>query len=106
MLLPMGSSSNPSNLRTLASRYNKPVMLCEIGYSASDWTGSYEDLKSIIRALKNLPANAGLGVFDWEPEAPDDTTTNNYGLGAVSLVSNKLEQFTSAIDAYLLDCTR
>jgi arabinogalactan endo-1,4-beta-galactosidase len=93
------------NLRTLASRYNKPVMICEIGYSSSDWSGSYDDLKSIIRALKNLPANAGLGVFYWEPEAPEDTTTKHYGLGAVSPVGNKLEQFTRAIDPYLLDYT-
>ena len=98
-------STVASNMRTLASRYNKPVMICEIGYSSSDWTGSYDDLKSIIRALKNLPANAGLGVFYWEPEAPDDKTTKNYGLGAVTLVGNKLEQFTSAIDPYLLDYT-
>ena len=93
------------NMRTLASRYNKPVMICEMGHSSHDRTGTYEDVKSIVQAHKNLPRNAGLGVFYWEPEAPEDTTTKHYGLGAVTPARNKLEQFTSAIDAYLQDST-
>ena len=96
-------STVASNMRILASHYNKPVMICEIGHSSYDRTGSYDDVKSIIQALKNLPGNSGLGVFYWEPEAPDDKITKNYGLGAVTPVGNKLEQFTSAIHPYLLD---
>jgi len=40
-------------------------------------------------------------VIYWEPDAPDDATTSNYSLGAVSEASSKLLQFNTAIDQFL-----
>lgn len=94
-------STIASNLNTLAARYDKPVIICEIGHAESDYMGAAEDVKTAIEAMQNVPSGMGLGVIYWEPEAPDDSTTSNYGLGAVNEVSGKLLQFTTAVDQFL-----
>jgi arabinogalactan endo-1,4-beta-galactosidase len=58
-------------------------------------------VKSAIEAVKSIPNGRGLGVFYWEPDGPDDSTTGDYSLGAVSEPSSKLLQFTPAMDQYL-----
>lgn len=90
-----------SNMDTLASRYGKPIMICEIGHTYSDYMGGADDVKSAIEAVKSIPNGSGLGVFYWEPDGPDDSTTGDYSLGAVSEPSSKLLQFTPAMDQYL-----
>ena len=94
-------STVTSNLNTLAARYNKPVMICEIGHASSDWEGSNDDVKSALQAVATVPDGRGLGVIYWEPEAPDNSATNDYGLAATSIVSGNELQFTSAIDQFL-----
>jgi len=89
-----------SNLNTLAARYGKPVMICEIGHSASDAVGSGSDIATAIEAMKAVPNQRGIGVFYWEPEAPDDATTDGYSMGAVSESAGKVLQFTNAIDSF------
>ncbi len=89
------------NLNTLAARYNKPVMICEIGYAENDWNGANDDVKTALQAVAAVPNGRGLGVIYWEPEAPDNATTDNYGLGAASVVSGETLKFTSAIDQFL-----
>ena len=89
-----------SNLNTLAARYGKPVMICEIGHSSSDGGGSGSDIATAIQAMKAVPNQRGLGVFYWEPEAPDDATTDGYSMGAVSESVGKVLQFTSAIGSF------
>ena len=89
-----------ANLNTLAARYNKPVMICEIGYLYSDPTDAYTDIQGAIQAMNAVPGNMGLGVIYWEPEAPDDSATGNYSMGAVIEGSGKVLQFTTAINAF------
>jgi arabinogalactan endo-1,4-beta-galactosidase len=89
-----------ANLNTLASRYNKPVMICEIGYQYSDPTDSYTDVQGAIQAMNAVPNNMGLGVIYWEPEAPDDSATADYTMGAVTEGSGNVLQFTTVINAF------
>ena len=89
-----------TNLNTLAARYGKPVMICEIGHSSSDVSGSAADIQTAIQAVQAVPNNRGLGVIYWEPEAPDDATTSNYSMGAVAEGPGKVLQFTTAINSF------
>jgi arabinogalactan endo-1,4-beta-galactosidase len=89
-----------ANLQTLAARYNKPVMICEIGYLYSDPTDAYTDVQGAIQAMNAVPNSMGLGVIYWEPEAPDDSSTADYTMGAVTEGSGKVLQFTTAINAF------
>jgi arabinogalactan endo-1,4-beta-galactosidase len=88
-----------ANLPALSARYNKPVMICEIGYLYSDPADGYTDVQDAIQAINAVPGNMGLGVIYWEPEAPDDASTNNYTMGAVT-EDGEVLQFTSLIDAF------
>jgi arabinogalactan endo-1,4-beta-galactosidase len=97
---PSNINTVAANLNTLAARYQKPVMICEIGHAYSDPSGSYTDVQTAIQAVKAVPDNLGLGVIYWEPEAPDDAATGNYSLGAVTESSGKVLQFTTAIYAF------
>jgi arabinogalactan endo-1,4-beta-galactosidase len=94
-------STITTNLNTLAARYSKPVMICELGHTVSDWNGSNDDVKSAIQAMAAVPNGRGLGVIYWEPEAPDNSTTSDYSMGAASVVSGDELKFTSAIDQFL-----
>jgi arabinogalactan endo-1,4-beta-galactosidase len=89
-----------SNLKTMAARYSKPVLICEIGYKYNDPTDGYADVQGAIEAMNAVPSNMGLGVIYWEPEAPDDASTDNYTLGAVTESTGQVLQFTSVIDAF------
>ena len=89
-----------SNLNTLAARYSKPVMICEIGYLYSDPADAYTDIQGAIQAMNAVPSSMGLGVIYWEPEAPDDAATDNYTMGAVTEGTGKVLQFTTAITAF------
>ncbi len=89
-----------ANMQTLATRYNKPVMICEIGYLYSDPTDAYSDVQGAIQAMNAVPDNKGLGVIYWEPDAPDDVSTGGYTMGAVTEGSGKVLQFTTAINAF------
>jgi arabinogalactan endo-1,4-beta-galactosidase len=97
---PSNITTVAANLKTLTARYNKPVMICEIGYLYSDPTGAYTDIQSAIQAVNAVPNNMGLGVIYWEPEAPDDASTGNYTMGAVTEGTGKVLQFTTAITAF------
>lgn len=98
-------STITTNLSTLAARYSKPVMICEMGHTESDYMGSAEDVKTAIEAMQSVPNSRGLGVIYWEPDAPDDSTTGSYAMGGVTEVSSKLLQFNSSIDQFLFTGT-
>jgi arabinogalactan endo-1,4-beta-galactosidase len=57
-------------------------------------------VQGAIQAMNAVPSNRGLGVIYWEPEAPDDSATANYTMGAVTEGSVKVLQFTTAINAF------
>lgn len=97
---PTNITTVAANLKTLAARYSKPVLICEIGYLYSDPTTAATDVQGAMAAMNAVPSSMGLGVIYWEPEAPDDASTDNYSMGAVTEGSGQVLKFTTAIDAF------
>ena len=57
-----------ANLIDMASRYNKEVMVVEVGGDYTLVQNTHDMLTTVINAVKNVPNNKGLGVIYWEPE--------------------------------------
>ncbi len=57
-----------ANLNDMASRYNKEVMVVEVGGDFELIQNTHDMLVAVINAVKNVPNNKGLGVIYWEPE--------------------------------------
>jgi arabinogalactan endo-1,4-beta-galactosidase len=81
-----------ANMQDMVTRYGTPVMICEVGMSASDPSDSRAFLTDIITKNNSLANGNGLGVFYWEPEAYNW----NYGLGAFDNTGKP----TIALDAF------
>lgn len=62
-----------ANIKHLKRKYNKPVMICEIGMPYDQG----EACKQLITKMMNADVE---GVFYWEPEAPNGYN-NGYNLG-------------------------
>lgn len=56
------------NLNDMASRYDKDVMVVEVGGEDDKVQNTYELLSATIKAVKNVPNGKGLGVLYWEPQ--------------------------------------
>jgi len=56
------------NLNDMVKRYNKDVMIVEVGGEDDKVQNTYELLKATIKAVKKVPNNRGLGVMYWEPQ--------------------------------------
>lgn len=56
-----------NNVKDMISRYNKEVMICEVGMRSDDVTNSKAFLTDIISKMKST--NKALGVFYWEPQS-------------------------------------
>ena len=69
-----------SNMNDMVARYNKDVMLVEIGMSWTDATASNSFIADIITKVKSVNNNRGRGVFYWEPESFNNW--KGYTLGA------------------------
>jgi len=69
-----------NNLNDMASRYNKEVMIVEIGGEDSKPDNTYDMIIAAIQKVKAVPGNKGLGVFYWEPEGAG--SWSKYGLSA------------------------
>ncbi|HWD89102.1 MAG TPA: glycosyl hydrolase 53 family protein [Mucilaginibacter sp.] len=82
-----------ANMQDMITRYGTPVMICEVGMSASDPTDSRDFLADIITKNNSLASGNGLGVFYWEPEAYN---WQGYGLGAFDNTGKP----TIALDAF------
>jgi len=82
-----------ANMQDMVTRYGKPVMLCEVGMTATDPTDSRAFLTDIITKNNSLANGNGLGVFYWEPEAYN---WQSYGLGAFDNTGKP----TIALDAF------
>jgi arabinogalactan endo-1,4-beta-galactosidase len=89
-----------TNLNDMASRYNKEVMVVEVGGLESNATNTYNLLRATIDKVKAVPNSKGLGVFYWEPQANSTVLPDGYSLGATTAISNTVLRFTSAIDAF------
>jgi arabinogalactan endo-1,4-beta-galactosidase len=57
-----------NNLIDMASRYNKEVMVVEVGGIDTQEQNTYDMLVAVIKAVKAVPNNKGLGVIYWEPQ--------------------------------------
>ena len=56
------------NLNDMAQRYNKEVMIVEVGGEDDKIQNTYELLAATIKTVKNVPNNKGIGVLYWEPQ--------------------------------------
>ncbi|WP_264565828.1 arabinogalactan endo-beta-1,4-galactanase [Flavobacterium sp. N3904] len=57
-----------NNLKDMAARYDKEVMVVEVGGIDTQEQNTYDMLVAVIKAVKAVPNNKGLGVIYWEPE--------------------------------------
>ena len=69
-----------SNLKDMNSRYNKEVMVVEVGGDYTLVQNTYDMLIAVIKAVKSVPNNKGLGVIYWEPEG--EKSWSGYQLNA------------------------
>jgi arabinogalactan endo-1,4-beta-galactosidase len=56
------------NLNDMASRYNKDVMVVEVGGIDTLAQNTYDMLTAVQQKVRAVPNNKGLGVIYWEPE--------------------------------------
>lgn len=69
-----------NNLNDMATRYNKEVMVVEVGGEYDKVQNTYEMLAATIKAVKAVPNNKGLGVIYWEPQG--EKSWSHYSLSA------------------------
>ena len=69
-----------SNLKDMVSRYNKDVMVVEVGGEDNKAQNTYDMLAAVIDKVKKVPNNKGLGVFYWEPQGAQ--SWSHYALSA------------------------
>lgn len=69
-----------NNLNDISARYNKEVMIVEVGGDYILMQNTKSMLTAVINAVKNVPNNKGLGVIYWEPEG--EKSWSNYQLSA------------------------
>ncbi|MCI5650482.1 MAG: arabinogalactan endo-1,4-beta-galactosidase [Fusicatenibacter sp.] len=80
--------------------YHLPVMIVEIGGLENEEEETYHLLSDTIRVLKELPKEAGKGIFYWEPEVGAALLPDHYPLGAAKVVGENVLQYTKALSAY------
>ena len=69
-----------NNLKDMASRYGKEVMVVEVGGDFTLVQNTKDMLIAVIAAVKSVPNEKGLGVLYWEPEG--EKTWSGYQLNA------------------------
>jgi arabinogalactan endo-1,4-beta-galactosidase len=69
-----------ANLKDMASRYNKEVMVVEVGGEDTLVQNTHDMLVAVIKAVKSVPDNKGLGVIYWEPQGA--RSWSHYALSA------------------------
>ena len=67
-----------NNLNDMVTRYNKEVMVVEVGGDYTLVQNTKDMLTATINAVKNVPNQKGLGVIYWEPEG--EKTWSGYQL--------------------------
>lgn len=68
------------NLNELSKKYNKEVMVVEVGGEDYKIENTKALLVETINAVRKVPNKKGLGVFYWEPQGAK--SWSNYGLSA------------------------
>lgn len=69
-----------NNLNDMATRYNKEVMIVEVGGDYTLEQNTHDMLVAVIKAVKAVPNNKGLGVIYWEPQG--EKSWSGYQLSA------------------------
>lgn len=69
-----------ANMNDMVTRYNKEIMICEIGMGWTEATACKAFITDLISKTKALKDGKGLGIMYWEPEAYNNW--NGYSLGA------------------------
>lgn len=69
-----------TNLINLSKKYNKEVMVVEVGGEVSKVENTYKLLEATINAVRKVPNNKGLGVLYWEPQGIE--SWSHYNLNA------------------------
>ncbi len=97
-----GSASWPSvnsqcltNMNDMISRYNKSVMVVEMGMPVNVPAAAKSFLADLIAKTKLIANGNGLGVFYWEPECYNNW--QGYGLGAFDNTGKP----TAAMNAFI-----
>lgn len=57
-----------NNLKDMVSRYQKEVMVVEVGGEDTKPQNTFDMLTAVIQKVKEVSSEKGLGVFYWEPE--------------------------------------
>ncbi|MFD1256892.1 arabinogalactan endo-beta-1,4-galactanase [Mucilaginibacter terrae] len=57
-----------NNLKDMASRYHKEVMVVEVGGEATKAQNTHDMLLAVQKKVREVPDGKGLGVIYWEPE--------------------------------------
>ncbi|HLI93303.1 MAG TPA: glycosyl hydrolase 53 family protein [Puia sp.] len=84
-----------ANMNALVTRYNKPVMVCEVGMPENQAGTCEEFITDLIHKVRAVNGGEGLGVLYWEPECYNNW--QGYGLGAFDATGKP----TVAMDAFL-----
>ena len=87
------------NMKTLATRYNKEVMICEIGMNWTDSIQCRAYVADIINKTRHVPNGKGLGVFYWAPESYSPITAYPNGMmNALGRPSFSTEAFQDSVN--------
>jgi arabinogalactan endo-1,4-beta-galactosidase len=68
------------NMKDMIARYGKEIMISEVGMPVDQADKCRQFIEDLMKRVKNLPDQKGLGVFYWEPECHNDW--KGYKLGA------------------------
>ena len=88
------------NVKALSERYEKDIMVCEIGEDEEQEEKGYRLADTMIKALKSIPNERGVGIFWWEPESNSALLPDGYAMGATRMAGEKTLQFTKALCAF------
>lgn len=83
-----------ANLKDMAARYGKEVMVVEVGGEDAQPQNTYDMLLAVQRQVRAVPGDKGLGVIYWEPQGA--RSWSHYELsawGADGRPSRALEAF-------------
>lgn len=86
-----------NNLKDMASRYGKEVMIVEVGGEDKRPQNTYDMLVAVIKKVKAVPRGKGFGVIYWEPQGA--RSWSGYGLSAWGDDGRP----TKALDAFLVE---
>ncbi len=88
------------NLNDMATRYNKEVMICEVGGKAYESADSYNLVKTVMDKVAAVPNSKGTGVFYWEACTAPTVIAGEYPLGACIEVAPKVLKFNDALNGF------